>query len=633
LKNKLPLEQLKALQEISKKQQFDKLISELRSRDPMATAIDNLNFGDIKKDFFSPDKKDARKIEKERAVAIRTKNSDVLTSQIQDRVDKTSKLLDLDDKKRERGEAGLSASERSRLLIDLTRAKTTEQVSLEADARKDEIRSRNLSTSSGAAKAVESARFQVVGGNGGGAGSFENLQKAVQILINKASEIPDPNNQDRQDLLALAASINETKTSQVGSSGVYENEKLSISTLLAGIQKEVENARNSAAKSGKFIDTSGAEKKANIYSEAKRALEEGGGADASKILSTFVSLGLKPSNQEEVNTVKDLISSTKNKSDRDKDKAFGSSILDKAKRDNGITDWSAAFTASATPIVASNTALNEALRNLGTDVRNLSGIMAKEAEIAGLSVNYSEAKNKEAELAAKVANLNGIIGSKSVLPEEWKRKDRLSKDPDTTSFMDLGNGPQNGSYASANPILVKEFEMAKAAASRLKKVNDAGTLTGRKGDRGDEYHLQAREEDLRVVKAYLEKQNDDHKLSMANTWEGGVLQPLKTNMVGKEAVSEDIIKLKETISELTKSILESNKAALELNKAKESKSTDAQSSNTDVTVNVSGLSDALGSLGPQIVALIESTTRNFLSMKEKAPKLFESMGSSNQAYA
>jgi hypothetical protein len=234
----IALEQLKAVQEISRKQKFDQLIESLQSKDPMQAAFDSLDFADLKNSVLKPDSKTVKKEQDIRTEAIRNRNSDPLVNLIGDRVTKAQNLIKLDEEKKKNGEQGLNVTDVAKTKRDIINGNFVMQNDFESKG--------NIAASKSleAKRALKESNFEIASGGGIQA----SMQKGINVLLAAASNLDSPRfKEDRARLIDQADSIRGRMQPLTGQSGKYSEAQLKIdseinktrdSTSITGAAKE-----------------------------------------------------------------------------------------------------------------------------------------------------------------------------------------------------------------------------------------------------------------------------------------------------------------------------------------------------------------------------------------------------------
>lgn len=556
----IALEQLKALQEISRKQQFDKLIDSFRNRDTADTAFGNMEFEDLRNQLFNPTSKDRKREEKERVQAVSRRNSSPLIRQIQEKAELANDFLKLSDEKISRGERGASPQQKALANLMVLRGKTVEQLDIEADGRSNEIKGRGLSTSPFAREAIKTSQLQIAGGLGGEPGTLENVNKAIKTLTDASLKISNPQNEDRKTLESLIRSFTQTKQSIAGASGANSEEKLIIAELIKQVSGELKSADSGASKSI-------AKSKLDSLSEADRQLNSG---NLSAALAEISKFSTTDSTKETLDLIEKAKSGIKNTTVKDQDNALNNSAGQKGRDDSKITDWSAVLGNSSTTIKDSNKLLTDAVSGLKDKVTYLAGVMDKEARIAGKSVEYSDLGLRKKEAEDKLKAASEIVGAKVISSEEWDTSSEMANRTDVKSLFkdsDLSLTPE---YASA--------------ALNLERILKSGTASGKVGHAGGVKDVEVMDQSIETLRNFFEAGSAERNLfnevenKNFRIYREAAIGDLPTEKEKEEiGIADKIVKAIEALME---------KKSKEIQTLRDEKVVDPTTASNNITINV-----------------------------------------------
>lgn len=580
----IQIEQLKALNEISKKQEFDKLIEAVRNKDTFESALENVDLSSLTDDLFAPSKKQIAADRRARETAIRTRNVDPVMNTVSRRVEQAQEALEINSKKVSRGEAGLSPSKVAELNALILKGKTSEEVLSEARSRIESSRGANQATGRATRSMLEQSAFTAAGLNGGRVGSVEALEKAATDLERFASTLPM--NQDRRLVEAQASSIREKINSQSGASGVFEEIKLQIA-------KEMQQRPGS----------SGIADLGSAYNQLDKGNSKGAMTTLQKAGYGEIAENIKKALPKRDASIRDSINGNAN---------------DAA----GISDFSILFQSSSKVVADSNLKLETSLNNLGTDIRNLGQKMQKEANISSLGAKrlelegrLSDAQKEQNIAKSKIYNpptADSLAGAKNLM---WDKSSNSlfksleeGKDKDVSNFARLAmNVNKTGNL---NPGLAQQFQ--KEGKGFYQPAQS------------DADYIQSQIDNAK--KAYPSPDSSQRK--NIDDWERNVFTPLKNLYLSKtdEGAELQVGELQTQINSLTKAIeemssqIQGERAAKPLEEKRPASETKSE---TSVSVNLTGIPDALASVGEELSEVVARVIREQILAFNDNPELFK----------
>lgn len=615
-------EQLKALQDINRKQQFDKLINSIRGRDSRETSYNNLELRGQIRDALNPSKKERDDDAKTWTSVRRTGNADAAYNLISKNISKYQEILDKDDARIASGQGSMLGKNRSGFSARLTRAKLAEEVDVEA---RDRIKSSDRGNSQFRKQTMDALKVsRLIASdainNGAGAGTVVNLEAAAKHLEGVASSMEvttKKEGEDQRRLLDQAATIRDKANSMKGSSGVFSEETTSISAAISATNSkilELKNFKGTQAKGGTgddpFIDGEIANqvKLLEKLSEAARALEDGRQKDAVSILNGT--------------SYKDIAKSVAGKTASDADKSFVDATGKNTRDNMGITDWSAVLGKSSNGIIDSNTVLNKSIENLGTEIKALSAVMERESKIAALSLEANGIIGQQGDKNIELNKLTADIGRRLPLNLDQKRDvQSYMGNPDILNL--LGKDSRGDSYKDAKNDSNLDL---------LAGVKETGSFNP-SAKRYDPNYTPTEEDRIKVNTAmdevirFYNTMGLIQKEEAAKMYKQKVIQPLERDYYGKPATDEEKEKqnrLTEELQNLDTTLKNINK---NLQEQRDAGSKDGASKNTSqasLDISFQGLPAELNGLSEELRSVVTTWIDNRINMYDKNRNLFNS---------
>lgn len=577
------LEQLKVMQSIDKKTKFDDLISQYRQNSPATRAMDEMQFQMLKTEAFNPTTEQKKKRESDLANARRSSSSDALRNIISGDANLAKDLLTENDKKKARGEVGLSNEQIAKLQRDIVKDQVVNSFGLQSDAIQSSSKARGLGTSQfTSGKLEEAERLLSKGG-----GSIESVRQVIDLLNKSAGQITNPENGDRRDMIGLAQSLADQIKAQIGGTNLFADIDSKITSALG-------NMRSDSNPEGTTPED------AARLKAIRDELSNG------RIPEALGKMGMAGNNVQLFDEIRTALQNIK---PEDIQKAINSQVNNP---DKGL-DVASVLRGDLIP---SQNKLNASLLSLQESVNNLTAIMSAEARIAvaaagGAALN-KQLDDKELQLNNLTAQRKEMMkindGDRKVMQENLpvflnQNNEALNKSKESRFRGSISNDERNEAYTFLNKVGSGQYTNPDEEAKGfelLEKIRNKTRVGVSSKDADRQSYIQS------------------YRKSEANN-----------ETKAAEALEKQMAVLKTTIEELAKQIEKNNEETTKLREeatevGKTKVETPASGGNLGVTVT--GLDGtALAALKDQIAALISANVKELMSLANTNPKLFETL--------
>lgn len=574
------LDSLKVQQQILKKQKFDELISSFRNASPSQRASEELVFQGLKRKFFNPTEKENDKRQEALDAAAKSNNGNAFRKIISRDAELARELLDSNEQKKARGEAGLGQSQIARLNQAIIKDQVVNSFGIQSDGIQSASRSRNAITSPETIRKLEQAEAFLAKNSG----SVKAIGQVMDFLKKSAGDIRDPENSDRQAMLGLAESLGDQLKSLISGTDLFNDADARISTVLGKSDQEVSPEQKSILK-----DIQAKLAEGDLVGAKSIAKNSGISASFTDFLD-----GITPEKIQEA--------------------------LDKrVSKPNEAVDTSALLSETIKGgLIPSQKSLIDATGSLTARISELTRVMASEANISQASAGGAALGQK---LTAKEIELNRLTEERKGVTR-LDEKDRKSFTENVDPFVNVGLAAIEKAQQQENKYKGTFSEETLGVARQLLNNVKNGVLSSPEDDAKGFQTLEFIKGKTGIGVSPQDSERQEFIQSFRKSLKND--ETTKANQL-----DEQIKALNETLNALTEQIKASADETTRLRKEADAvDSTGKQSaaipSNLGITVTgVDG--PALSSLKDDLVALFTDKFKELLTIARDNPKLFNAM--------
>lgn len=590
----IALDQLTALQDILKKQQFDKLISTIRERNPLQEALKDSSLSLATNSLLSPSSKEKRKNQIEVSNALTSRNPDSIASLIISRLEKSRSILKADDERSASGVPFLSRPQRTKILSDFRRDELATTIDQRLALGQSNVRASNAIGKDSIARSLENARLTQLGFYGGQRGSIENINRTIDSL-NSLS----PSDKSLQDeIRSLVSFLSGQRNLQLGSSGIYSQAILDL--------KQQQD----------FKDTSvGGKKLTELLEEAISSLNNG---DASSAIGSLNSiLSSKDISGVVKNAILDISSSLSRNKFKGADASLDKSTESNVKSSRGITDFSLLF-------IKSTDGLTKEMGELSKQVESLKGVLEKQATIA---LESSKIKIISDAISEKQTERNKLVSSLEATRPTTAQEiiaSRLINDREIADWARNEVSTVSKEALNSSGDKRDELQKTKNALQFFETVLLKGNInTSQNYDKNATSNKEDREKAEDVISRVFLRANETKNASarkFVSEFEMNALPVL--NYKNNESSSAEKTQI-ESLDSAVKDLNTQLKQAIEsLKSVKEAGGTESKSTTSlDINLNGKEFNDSiLSKIQAAVVSVVSEQILNYA----KNPKIFES---------